>query len=79
MTQARLQACGIHDESDSTSKKTASKDPSEMRGKPLTTVTRQEMSKAVTKVATALYVLQAEVTTPSLLVKTYHHQHKAPR
>jgi hypothetical protein len=64
MTQARLQACGILDESDSTSEKRASKDPSEMRGRPITTVTRQEMSKAVAKVVTALCVLQAEVSTP---------------
>ena len=73
MTQARLQACGIHDESDggsgshlsnqSTAKKVPQrrKELSEMQGKPITTVTKQQMSKAITSVATALCVLQSEV------------------
>ena len=73
MTQARLQACGIHDESDGDSGNQLSgksstkklpprrKDLSEMQGKPITTVTKQQMSKAIASVATALCVLQSEV------------------
>lgn len=68
--QARLNACGLGGESDgsnsgqqSNKKRGKTTDPSEIRDKPITTVTRHEMSKAIARVATALCVLQSEVRT----------------
>lgn len=65
ITQARLQACGILDDEKngghSTTKKHVNKEPSGRQGKPITTVTRHDMSEAVASVATALRVLQSEV------------------
>lgn len=68
ITQARLAACGIVDDKDdgrgSTEMKHVNEESSEMRGKPITTVTRHEMSKAITSVVIALRVLQSEVRIP---------------
>lgn len=72
-THARLQACGMEAADDSSDdqtggnknakkKKKKKKDLSEMRGKPITTVTRHEMSVAISRIAIALSVLQEEVS-----------------
>ena len=72
MTQARLEACGIYEDShgehgshltknSSTSNKHTNEFQTEPSGKPITTVTRNEMSRAIIRVATALCALQSEV------------------
>jgi len=72
-THARLQACGMEAADDSSDdqtggnknakkKKKKKKDLGEMRGKPITTVTRHEMSVAISRIAIALSVLQEEVS-----------------
>jgi hypothetical protein len=70
-THARLQACGMEAADDSSddqkggnknAKKKKKKDLSEMQGKPITTVTRHEMSVAISRIAIALSVLQEEVS-----------------
>ena len=66
ITKARLQACGIVDDTADgrgSTKKDVNEEPSELRGKPITTVTRHEMSKAVASIAIGLRVLQSEVRT----------------
>ena len=73
-THARLQACGMEAADDSSDdqkggnknakkkKKKKKKDLSEMQGKPITTVTRHEMSVSISRIAIALSVLQEEVS-----------------
>jgi hypothetical protein len=68
-THARLQACGMEAAADDSSddqkggnKNAKKKDLGEMRGKPITTVTRHEMSVAISRIAIALSVLQEEVS-----------------
>ena len=67
-THARLQACGMEAADDSSddqkggNKNAKKKDLSEMRGKPITTVTRHEMSVAISRIAIALSVLQEEAS-----------------